>query len=164
MPESSYKLGNDGEPDSVWRFPFHSGTHARIAKILDADSDVQEVLNALKANASNPQLRGAVIKTINRHTGNLIGVLLLQQLFGQHMEPNPSDDTFSIFRALKEGTADGIAESIEGKADVHEKLAGGDSQTIVRYVSRMTGRAVGQAAHRMAGGGVVELAKKLLPG
>lgn len=164
MPESSYKLGENGEPESVWRFPFHGGTHARIAKLLDTDPDVQESLSALNDDPANPQLRENVIAVINRHTGNLIGVLLLRQLFGQHMEPDPANDQFSIFKVLKPGTADDIAESIDGKADVHEKLAGGDAQTIVRYISRMTGRAVGQAAHRMAGGGVIELARKLLPG
>jgi hypothetical protein len=163
MPESSYNLGDGGERDSVWRFPFHGGTHARIAKMLDTDSDVQDSLTALKADPANAQLRENVIAVINRHAGNLIGVLLIRQLFGQKMEPDPQNDQFSIFKSLKPGTADDIAESIGGKADVHEKLAGGDAQTIVRYISRMTGRAVGQAAHRMAGGGVVELAKKLLP-
>src|SRR5262249_28550195 len=104
-----------------------------------------------------------VIAVINRHTGNLIGVLLLRQLFGQHMEPDPTNDTFSIYKVLKPGTADDIAESIGGKADVHEKLAGGDTKTIVRQRSRMAGPAVGQAAQRNAAGGVVEIARKLLP-
>ena len=162
MTGATYKLGEEGEPESVWRFPLHGGSHARIAKILDTDTETQAALTALAADSTNSTLRDTVIQTINRRTGNLIGLLLVRQFFGQDVDLNPDNDELSLWKALKPGTAEDIAEAIEGKAEVHTALAGGDKQTIVRLISRMTGRAAGQEANREVGGGVVTLVRKLI--
>jgi|GEM_PF-2982088 len=54
------------------------------------------------------------------------------------------DDARSIYKVFNRGAEEEIASTIEGKDDVHAALAGGDASQIIRLVSRMAGRCVGQ--------------------
>ncbi len=158
-PFATLVLGEAAESASPWRF-MHAGTHARIAAILDTDTEVGNNLNTACGPTGNAQARRRSIEMIVHRTGNLIGIAILRQM-GQNVEPRSTDEQFTVWKALKPGDEEMVTETIDGDPLVHSYFATGDKPSVVRLISRFTGRAVGQLAIRDTGA-LIDLVKTLL--
>src|SRR5262249_45023453 len=124
------------------------GTHAQIASVLDDDPMVKSALADLAASPGDAHARAALIDVLTRTTGNCVGQAAIQEV--KHVKPDaltlkPEDHTVSIYKVLPPDTAKAISVTINGKADAQMVLASGDAPTIVRQISRMAGRCIGQA-------------------
>lgn len=134
------------ESGSTWSY-MNRGTHERIASILDHDIHVTSAMQNLLSNLNDIDVRTSLIDIIVRETGNCIGQAVIQELDRKHtaeLKLDPSDGSKSMYCVMDANTVADIVSCIKGNGDAQTVLGGGNPLAIVRSISRMTGRCIGQ--------------------
>ncbi len=137
-PNKVYANDGAGNPAFWTVFPDH--IHGEVVKALQADTAVQEAIQAKLNAPDDSSKRGAAIDLINRSTANCIG----QHIMGQAM--NPQSANFTLYHLLAQDTAAEIDQVIGdgADADVHDAFASKSADQIVTVISRQVGRGLFQ--------------------